>query len=575
MKPTIYIRPITDERFLIFLLSICFVLICSSFSIAAPGDKKWEFLANDSISANPAIGADGTIYVGDNDKTLYAINSDGTKKWEFLATRDIYSSPALDNDGTIYVGSNDNILYAINPDGTKKWEFSTGNDIYSSPAIDSDGIVYVGSMDDRLYAINPDGTKKWEFVTTGDVFTSPAINKEGIIYVGSHDKNLYAINPDGTKKWEFLTGNFVLSSPAIGADGTIYVGSDDKKLYAINPDGTKKWEFLTGEKIRSSPAVSTAGIIYVGSYDYKLYAINPDGTKKWEFVTGDIVRSSPSIDADETIYVGSFDKKLYAINPDGTKKWEFLCSDSIKSASSAIGADGTIYIGSMDHKVYAIEGSSGGLADSPWPKFRGSYKNVGRKIGYEAQASPTQASGVTVRVKNCCAKTMTEEELNSKYSLQDHSIISSVRAFNASINVNGGCATFKFNSTAIPTSTILNLRLIKFYDSTGSSANYRTYAASGPEYDVDGSWWLTNSSGSHMAPTDTTTLGDNYYVYFVIRDNGNYDEDSTLGKITDPVGLSSVANTGCVLNPNADFSVEWIFMGIIAAVLMFRRKFMN
>jgi len=38
----------------------------------------------------------------------------------------IYSSPAIGSDGTIYVGSYDSNLYAINPDGSLKWKYSTG-----------------------------------------------------------------------------------------------------------------------------------------------------------------------------------------------------------------------------------------------------------------------------------------------------------------------------------------------------------------------------------------------------------------------------------------------------------------
>ena len=64
------------------------------------------------------------------------------------------SSPAIGSDGTVYVGSMDNKLYAINgKSGVKLWEFETGGRVYSSPAIGSDGTVYVGSADNKLYAI--------------------------------------------------------------------------------------------------------------------------------------------------------------------------------------------------------------------------------------------------------------------------------------------------------------------------------------------------------------------------------------------------------------------------------------
>ena len=119
---------------------------------------------------------------------------DGTQKWAFLTGANVESSPAIGADGTLYVGSSDFNLYAINPDGTQKWGFPTGGFVFSSPAIGTDGTVYVGSSDGYLYAINPDGTQKWAF-TTGDFVSSPpAIGADGTLYVGSNDDNLYAIN---------------------------------------------------------------------------------------------------------------------------------------------------------------------------------------------------------------------------------------------------------------------------------------------------------------------------------------------------------------------------------------------
>ena len=67
------------------------------------------------------------------------------------------SSPAIGSDGTVYVGSEDTKLYAINgKTGVKLWEFKTGGPVESSPAIGPDGTVYVGSNDNKLYAIKTD-----------------------------------------------------------------------------------------------------------------------------------------------------------------------------------------------------------------------------------------------------------------------------------------------------------------------------------------------------------------------------------------------------------------------------------
>jgi len=225
----------------------------------------------------------------------------------------ISSSPALGADGTVYVGSLDNKLYAVNPDGTQRWAFTAGGGISSSPALGADGTVYVGSLDKKLYAVNPDGTQRWNFTTGDKISSSPALGADGTVYVGSNDGKLYAVNPDGTQRWAFTIGYIIESSPALGADGTVYVGSSDHKLYAINPDGTQRWNFTTGDKIWSSPTLDAGGTVYVGSYDKKLYAINPDGTQRWAFTTGGEVWDSPVIGVDGTVYIGSMDGKLYAI----------------------------------------------------------------------------------------------------------------------------------------------------------------------------------------------------------------------------------------------------------------------
>ena len=43
---------------------------------AAAGDKLWEFETGDEVYSSPAIGSDGTVYVGSSDKKLYAIKTD-------------------------------------------------------------------------------------------------------------------------------------------------------------------------------------------------------------------------------------------------------------------------------------------------------------------------------------------------------------------------------------------------------------------------------------------------------------------------------------------------------------------
>jgi outer membrane protein assembly factor BamB len=259
------------------------------------GGSRWVFdvpfppLATECfVISSPAVATTGTIYFGAHcanrdfkiayavPSPLLAINPDGSQKWTFQTTSAVSSSPAVGADGTIYVGSWDGNLYAINPDGSQKWVLGVGteNPLISSPAVAADGTIYIGS-NQGLYAINPDGSQKWKFAADTR-YSSPAVGGDGGIYIGSDDKNVYAINPDGSEKWSFATGYPVKSSPAVGADGTIYVGSE-VTVYAINPGGSQKWDFSVypGNVFDSSPAVAADGTIYIGSSGDRLYALGP------------------------------------------------------------------------------------------------------------------------------------------------------------------------------------------------------------------------------------------------------------------------------------------------------------
>lgn len=317
--------------------------------------EKWNFTTNNGVFSSPAIGPEGTIYVGSADWNLYAINQDGTEKWNFSTSANVRSSPAIDSDGTIYVGSFDTNIYAIKSDGTEKWNFSTGGPLTSSPTIGPDGTIYVGSRDNSLYALNPDGSEKWNFTTADIILSSAAIGDDGTIYVGSADGKLYAINPDGTKKWAFSTDSYIHSSPAVANDGTIYVGDGRGKLYAISPNGSEEWSFDTGNyRTNPSPAIGSAGTVYIGSANGNLYAINKNGTEKWTFSTGGEVFSSPAIGSDGMIYFGSNDDNLYSLHPTGTERWNITTGGGL--SSPAIDKDGTIYVGGAypSNKLFAI-----------------------------------------------------------------------------------------------------------------------------------------------------------------------------------------------------------------------------
>jgi len=81
----------------------------------------WKYETDDAIDASPAIGPDGTVYIGGLDGNLSAIRPDGSERWKFETNSSISSTPALADDGSIYFVTTDGGFYSLNEDGTKNW----------------------------------------------------------------------------------------------------------------------------------------------------------------------------------------------------------------------------------------------------------------------------------------------------------------------------------------------------------------------------------------------------------------------------------------------------------------------
>ncbi len=52
----------------------------SEYSGPASPKAKWKFATGDYLGSSPAIGSDGTIYIGSRDKNVYAIKPDGIEE---------------------------------------------------------------------------------------------------------------------------------------------------------------------------------------------------------------------------------------------------------------------------------------------------------------------------------------------------------------------------------------------------------------------------------------------------------------------------------------------------------------
>jgi outer membrane protein assembly factor BamB len=278
-----------------------------------------------AITSSPALSRDGnTVYFGASNANpltypsgpgaVYALTKDLTFLWKLDVGGAVDAAPAIGADGTIYIGARDKIFYAINPDKSIKWKRPLDDIITASAAIGGDGVVYVGSYS-QFMALNPkDGSIKWQvpISTPG----SPVIGPDGTIYVGNFfDGQLYALDPtDGKTLWKQLGPPSLGSTPIVRADNIVIFGGNDGVLRAYNPDD-KDDNGVKGKIIWTSSTKVTGVIgsgpvivptadhsILVGAKDGAMYSFagNDYGVSRyaaWPMVQHDIRHTSQAPDA--------------------------------------------------------------------------------------------------------------------------------------------------------------------------------------------------------------------------------------------------------------------------------------
>lgn len=97
-------------------------------------------------------------------------------------------------------------------------------------------------------------------------------------------------------------------------------------------------------------------------------------------------------------------------------------------------------------------------------------------------------------------------------------------------------------------------------------------------------------SNSSSCPTATLTADETYLAFFVITDNGEFDSNTDVGKIADPVTLMTSgslppngntkvdddggSSSGCTVGstPSYDLLVLLLGMSAVAAIRVLRRR---
>lgn len=336
----------------------------SPYAGTETGKVKWEYklYAKDGgtqlMESQPAIASDGTIYIGNYNRKLYALNKDGSIKWIKDDVAYLSNTPVIAEDGTIYVTSGK--LTALNSDGSIKWQVKDAS-TYNTPIIDSEGTVYVYNSK-TITAYNSDGSKKWVsdemFIGATDSKNSTLVSKNGTIYTllsSGQSYFLYAHDKNGKELWnKKFSGNGGNPGFSLGLNSELYInGGSVVYVFDKNGNPIKQWR-QDDINSKAAPTISSKdGTIYIAG-NSGVSAYNQDYTLKWKYSTGtQVIVNSPVIDKNGVVYVRS-EREVFAVNPDGTLKWKMpfsLFHVGSSNNSISIDKDGTLYAAGYVAKI--------------------------------------------------------------------------------------------------------------------------------------------------------------------------------------------------------------------------------
>jgi outer membrane protein assembly factor BamB len=257
-------------------------------AVSFSGGNLWSvgLSGNNPAQNGPAVGRDGKIYGANDFSPLTAVTPGGASAWTSLNSG-YYVNPAVDAQGTIYVGGH--ALAALNADGSVKWSYPLRTQYgyypsYLSPAIADDGTIYAGQINlPNLVALTPDGSEIWARTDLGG---APAVGTNGDIYVVPESGILTALNPlDGSTRWTYPAGKTdYYTSEGVTVDrlGNLYLSNQDGILMSLTSEGHLRWSLdlapnQSGFIGSSAPVIGNDGALYVvGGNTGKVFAVVPE-----------------------------------------------------------------------------------------------------------------------------------------------------------------------------------------------------------------------------------------------------------------------------------------------------------
>jgi len=402
---------------------------------------KWRHdIAGATITATPALGNTGVVYVGttngsDNDGQLLALSPNGRVLWAASGGA-VVASPTV---GNVQDGGVERVYAALRKGSVSRVGFfdsadggftAACNDVNSTSVLVQSSLafaqlsagsasetvygVYSGRAGGTIFAIRPEAENDVVFrcpITTavGDVSAPGNMVASGnAVVFGSSDGRLksYALDTTGTSftpQWSqplvaVATDPSTLLQPSslAAAGGAVYGGGNLgglSKLFSAPLDGGQPPAYFPTASVIGNPSIGnmSGNVAVAGLENARLFSLSiSDGGTQSIDTAGEVIRSAPVWGSDGYVYTGGATSgAIQARRPLGNVAWQFEPGSTIGASltldcnrqpegSAISGLPGVLYAATRDGKVHAIVVDSRGLDTSaPWPKYQHDARNTG------------------------------------------------------------------------------------------------------------------------------------------------------------------------------------------------------
>ncbi|HSB65845.1 MAG TPA: ABC transporter permease subunit [Anaerolineales bacterium] len=350
-------------------------------------NKLWQMNDFAGLTGNPAIAADGTVYVAGLDSKLIAMNPDGSLRWQADTPLVPMGSPAIAPNGAIYLTDEKGGLSGFSVDGALLWTYP--NEAYGRPThgaiVAPNGTIYYLLQDprgDTLIALTAGGQLLWS--------AQPGLyNTDSALRLSSDGQKLFVkdrvVNTsDGTVvDLPLPTDN----SPTLGNHVQLFVGADGKTYLlaghlviewtqtaqGFNQVSSANWDFRSAGLSQTSGFPVDAGVTpdgniwlyYTGNYSNPtIYWLRPNGNIIGAFSAPiDQIGVLVAIDGNKTTYICGMGYvqnqppaamcEAYRQNSTDAE-WTFFISEAVDHIVGAAMAPGRLYIITPDGTLTAI-----------------------------------------------------------------------------------------------------------------------------------------------------------------------------------------------------------------------------